>query len=263
MISLTSAQLSAWLAALILPLARMLAFVASSPIFGNRQLPARIKLGFALALTVVIAPTVAIPPGLDVASAPGLLALVQQIAVGLMMGFTLRLVFSAVEMAGDMAGLQMGLGFATFYDPVNASHTPVLAQFLGIVTALAFLALDLHLAMLAALVESFQSFPVSTAPPSALGFRTLAAWGGSLFAFGLQFALPLIGVLLIVNLALGILTRSAPQLNIFAVGFPITLAVGFIALALTLPLLAPLLEFFTRQALDSMGTMLLQLRPAP
>lgn len=263
MISLTSAQLSAWLAALIFPLTRMLAFVASSPIFGNRQLPARIKLGFALALTLVIGPTVAIPPGLEVASAPGLLALVQQIGVGLMMGFALRLVFSAVELAGDIAGMQMGLGFATFYDPVNASHTPVLAQFLGIVAALAFLALDLHLAMLAALAESFQAFPISAVPPAAPGFKTLAEWGGRLFVFGLQFALPLIGVLLIVNLALGILTRSAPQLNIFAVGFPITLAIGFIALAQTLPLLTPLLESFTRLALDTVSTMLLQLRPTP
>ena len=259
MISFTSSQLSLWLATLIFPLARILALLASAPVFGNRQVPARLKVGFAVILTVVIAPTINIPSDLDPASAQGVFVLGQQIIAGLMMGFTLRMVFSAVEMAGDLAGMQMGLGFASFFDPVNASFTPVIAQFLGILTALAFLALDLHLYMLAALADSFQSFPISTAQPSALGFRTLAEWGGSIFAFALQLALPLIAALLITNLALGILTRSAPQLNIFAVGFPITLAVGFGALALILPFLAPMIDFFAHQALETIGKILLQM----
>ncbi len=259
MISFTSAQLSAWLAAFLFPLARILALIASSPIFGNRQIPARLKVGFAVLLTLVIAPTLDIPTDIDPASAQGLLILVQQIVAGLMMGFSVRLIFAAIEMAGDIAGMQMGLGFANFYDPQNASFSPVIAQFLGIIAALAFLSLNLHLTMLAALADSFQAFPISTAQPAAGAFRTLAEWGGSIFANALQLCLPLIGALLITNMALGILTRSAPQLNIFAVGFPITLAVGFGALMLLMPFFAPLLDHFTRMAVETAARIMLQL----
>jgi flagellar biosynthetic protein FliR len=259
MISFTSAQLTTWLAALIFPLARILAFVASSPILGNKQVPVRLKVGFALAIALVIAPTLNIPPELDPASAQGLFVLMQQIVAGVIIGFSVRLIFASVEMAGDLAGMQMGLGFASFYDPLNASYTPVIAQFLGMMVALVFLAADGHLYMLAALADSFRDFPISTAAPSAIGFRTVAEWGGSMFSYALQFSMPMICAMLIANLALGILTRSAPQLNIFAVGFPITIAVGFITLMLTLPYLAPLMDYFTHSALDTVGRVMKQL----
>lgn len=256
MISFTSAQLTAWFAAFIFPLARILALIASSPIFGNRQIPARIRVAFAVAITAIVAPTLDVPADLDPASAQGILVLLQQIVAGLMMGFSIRLIFTAVEKAGDIAGMQMGLGFATFYDPINASHLPVIAQFLGIMTALAFLAMDAHLYLLAALVDSFRTFPIGTATMSAGVFRTLVEWGASMFSHALQLALPLIGALLTTNLALGILARSAPQLNVFAVGFPITLLVGFITLMLALPFMAPLLGTFVQEALDVISRMM-------
>lgn len=175
------------------------------------------------------------------------------------MGFAMRLIFTAVEMAGDLAGMQMGLGFASFYDPVNASYTPVIAQFLGIIATLAFLAMNGHLYMLAALADSFQAFPISSSLPSAAAFRTLVEWGSTIFSHALQLSMPLIGALMITNLALGILTRSAPQLNIFAVGFPITLAVGLSTLALSLPYLAPMLEHVVSEGLDMMQRIALQM----
>jgi len=258
-ISFTSAQLTAWFAAFIFPLARILALIASAPIFGNKEIPARIKVGLAFAITVVIAPTLSIPADLDPASAQGLFVLVQQIVAGVIIGFSIRLIFAAVEMAGDLAGMQMGLGFASFYDPQNASYSPIIAQFLGIIAALVFLTVDGHLYMLSALADSFRDFPIGTHIPSSSAFRTMAEWGGSMFGHALQFALPLVGTLLIANLALGILTRSAPQLNIFAVGFPITIAIGFITLMLTIPYLAPLMEYFTRSGLDTVSRIMLQL----
>jgi flagellar biosynthetic protein FliR len=258
-ISFTSAQLSTWFATLIFPLARILALVASMPVFGNKQVPARVKVGFALAITLIIAPTLNTPSDLDPTSAQGLFVLMQQIVAGLIMGFAIRLIFSAVEMAGDFAGMQMGLGFASFYDPQHSSFTPVVAQFLGVLAALVFLAADGHLYMLAAMSDSFRDFPISSNMPSAGAFRTVVEWGGSMFSHALQFALPLIGALLITNLALGILTRSAPQLNIFAVGFPITIAVGFATLMLSIPYLAPLMEYFTHSALDTVSRIMLQL----
>lgn len=257
-ISFTSAQLTAWFAAFIFPLARILALIASAPILGNRQVPARIKVALAVAITMIVAPTLNVPPDLDPASAHGVLVLVQQIIAGLAIGFSIRIVFTAVEMAGDLAGMQMGLGFASFYDPQNASYLPVLAQFLGMLAALTFLAMDGHLYMLAAVADSFHSFPIDASIPSASAFRTLAEWGGAMFNQAVQLSLPLIGALLITNLALGILTRSAPQLNIFAVGFPITLAVGFIALMLMLPFFAPLFAVFIQDGLETIGRVMQQ-----
>jgi flagellar biosynthetic protein FliR len=259
MISVTSAQLTAWIAAFLFPLARILALIASSPVLGNKQIPMRIKISLAMLITVIVAPNIPMPTNIEPASAEGLFILVQQILVGLAMGFTMRLIFTAVEMAGDLAGMQMGLGFASFYDPVNASYTPVIAQFLGILATLAFLSLNGHLYMLSALSDSFQAFPISTTMPSAAAFRTLAEWGSTIFSHALQLAMPLIGSLMITNLALGILTRSAPQLNIFAVGFPITLTVGFVTLALSLPYLAPMLEHVINEGVDTMQRIALQM----
>lgn len=259
MISVTSAQLTAWIAAFLFPLARILALISSSPVLGNKQIPIRIKVGLAMLITVIIAPTINVPGNIEPASAQGLFVLVQQILVGLAMGFTMRLIFTAVEMAGDLAGMQMGLGFASFYDPVNASYTPVIAQFLGILATLAFLSMNGHLYMLSALADSFQAFPISSTMPSAAAFRTLAEWGTIIFSHALQLAMPLIGALMITNLALGILTRSAPQLNIFAVGFPITLTVGFATLALSLPYLAPMLDHVISEGVDTMQRIALQM----
>ena len=259
MINFTSMQLEAWLAAFIFPLARILALVASAPVIGNKQVPVRVKVGFAMLVTFLIAPTLSIPADIEASSGPGLFILLQQILVGLAMGFAMRLVFTAIDMAGDIMGMQMGLGFASFYDPLNFTNTQVIAQFLGMLAALAFLSMNGHLYMLSTLAESFQAFPISTNIPSAHAMQTLALWGGSIFAHALRLSLPLIAALLITNLALGILTRSAPQLNIFAIGFPITLVVGFATLMLTLPYLAPLLEVFMQAGQNTMLTIAQQL----
>jgi flagellar biosynthetic protein FliR len=259
MISVTSAQLSAWIALFIFPFARILALIASSPIFGNKAVPVQVKIGLAFLITLIIAPTLTVQPGIEPASALGLFILMQQLLAGLAIGFTMTLIFTAMETSGELIGMQMGLGFASFYDPKNASFTPVVAQFLGIIAILIFLGIDGHLYMLATLADSFQAFPISTAEPSAAPLHTLVIWGGSIFTYALQLSLPLIGALLIANLALAILTRSAPQLHIFAIGFPITLIIGFAVLALSLPYLAPLLDHITHDALDTAGRLMQRL----
>jgi flagellar biosynthetic protein FliR len=252
MISVTSAQLNAWLAAFAWPLARILALIASAPVIGNPSVPASIKIGLGLLIAVLVAPLVPSPADINPASADGLLILAQQVLIGLAMGFAMQLVFHAAEMAGEFVGLQMGLGFATLYDASVPGMIPVIGQFLGVVVSLAFLAVDGHLLLISALVESFQVLPL--APLSApAGLRALAEWGGSIFSFGLALSLPLLAALLITNLALGVLTRAAPQLNIFAVGFPLTILIGFLGLALALPYFAPTLE---RMFSDGLAQML-------
>lgn len=248
MISFTSAQLDAWLGAFFWPLARVLALVASAPVLGQARIPVPIRIGLSVGIVLAIVPALPSPPPIAPGSAAGMLVLATQIVIGVAIGFTLRLVFVAVEMAGDLIGLQMGLGFAMFYDPGNIQHTPILGQFMGLLATLTFLAINGHLLVISALADSFQSLPITTAPLPGSLFETLARQGATVFVAGLQLALPLIVTLLVVNLALGVLTRSAPQLNIFAVGFPVTLAIGFGALILTLPYFAPLFEHTLDQA---------------
>ena len=188
MISFTSAQLDAWLVALIFPLTRILALIATAPIIGNRQVPVRVKVGLAVILTIVIVPTLGELPQVSVGSAQGMLILVQQIIIGTAMGFTMRMIFTAVEMAGDLAGMQMGLGFASFFDPVNASFTPILAQWMGVVASLAFLAMNGHLFMFMGLAESFRTLPIGQMMPHSAYFD-IALWGGNIFAYAVQISL--------------------------------------------------------------------------
>lgn len=255
MISFTSAQLDAWLATLLFPLVRILAMISTAPVLGNKQVPKRVKIGFSALLAILIAPTLTTLPLVPVGSPQGLLIMIQQIIIGVAMGFAIRLVFTAVEMAGELSGLQMGLGFASFYDPMNSSYSPVIARWLGMIAALAFLATNGHLYMLSALAESFSTLPIGNAMPNQ-GFYNVVNWGGSIFAFGLQIALPIVAALLITNIALGILTRAAPQLNLFAVGFPITLTIGFMVLMISMPYLSPLLDRIVQEGLGKMLSIL-------
>lgn len=245
MITLSSAEMYTWIAAFLWPLTRILGLIATAPLFGNLAVPARVKIGLGVMLALVIAPTVPALPAMDPMSLAGLLILVQQMVIGLAMGFAMRVVLAAVEMAGEITGLTMGFGFATFFDPQTRARSSAISQFLALLTLMIFLALNVHLMLLSTLAQSFVSLPISATPYGTLGFREIANWGGLIFSSGLQLALPIVGVLLITNVSLGVLTRAAPQLNLFGIGFPITLGVGFLMLALVLPYLAtPLARLF-------------------
>lgn len=248
MISVTSAQLDMWLATLMYPLVRLLALIASAPIFGDQQTPVRVKIGLSVLLAILLAPTLDLMPAVPVGSPQGLLIIIQQIIIGSAMGFTMRLIFSAVELAGEFSGMIMGLGFASFYDPRSASNSAVISQWLGIIASLTFLTLNGHLMILSLVAESFHTLPVGQMM-SAQSFYTIAKWGENIFIFGLQISLPLLAALLITNLALGILTRAAQQLNLFAIGFPITLTIGFVILSISLPYLAPIMDRMTADVL--------------
>lgn len=252
MLSVTTAQLNAWLMIFVFPFARVLALLASAPITGTPQFPVTAKIGLAILISLLIAPALPAAAAVDPGSLHGLLLLVREIMVGIAMGLAMRVVFAGIGMAGDLIGAQMGLGFAQFYDPQAGAQVPVLSQFLGLLATLAFLALNGHLLLIAALVESFGT----TAPDATrmLGSDplALARWGGSIFQTAVVLSLPLIAALLITNTALGVLSRASPQLNVFAIGFPITLAVGFIVLLLALPYMVPAFERLFQGGLDAM-----------
>lgn len=242
MISFTTAQLDSWIALFGYPLTRTLALILTAPVFSNIGIPMQIRLILGLAISVALAPALPAMPAISPGSWQGLFILVQQVAIGIAFGFTLRIVFAAVDVAGDLIGLQMGLSFASFYDPESGGQTPVLSEFLGLLATLLFLALNGHLLMLSVLAESFTLLPVGGAVFAAKGFSALLAWTTTLFAAGVMLALPLIAALLIANISLGVLSRIAPQLNIFAVGFPVTIVAGFTVLMLSLPYFGAALE---------------------
>lgn len=247
MLTLSSIELNTWIAALLWPLSRILGLIAAAPLFGNAAVPASVKVTLGALLAMIIAPTVPALPAVNPMSLPGLLILTQEMLVGLAMGFSIRIVFSAVEMAGELSSLTMGLGFASFFDPQTKGRSSSISQFLVMLATLMFLTVNGHLVLLAALAESFVSLPISSSPISGGGFQQLAAWGGEIFRSGLQISLPIIAALLLTNVALGILTRAAPQLNIFGIGFPVTLGVGLLVISMVLPYLAtPFQNMFLR-----------------
>lgn len=261
MISLTDAQLNTWLISFIWPLTRILGLIMVVPVFGHTSVPRRVKIGLGVFIALIVAPTLPPMPDVGLGSWQGLLILIQQLLIGMAIGFIMRVVFAAIGAAGEIVGLQMGLGFASFFDPQSAGQTLVIAQFFNMLATLLFLAVNAHLLLLGVLVDSFQSLPISTQPLSTAGFYNVAAFGSTVFSVGLQLALPLIAILLMTNLALGILTRSAPQLNLFAIGFPITLGVGLIMLNLTLPYFAPQLELVIQNGLKASAMVVQTLHP--
>ncbi len=241
MINLSAAQLDLWMAGFLFPLARILGLIATAPILNNRAIPARIRMGFGAAMTLALIP--ALPPsGLIVGSWPGLLALLQQMLIGIALGFSMRVVFTAIDLAGELIGLQMGLGFAMFYDPDNAAQSPVISEFLGLLAMLVFLSINGHLMLLAVIGNSFEWWPVGADLFPANGWMAIARWGSTIFSAGVMLALPVIAALLVVNIALAVLTRAAPTLNLFAIGFPVTLIAGFVMLLLSMPFFAPALQ---------------------
>ena len=256
MISFTSAQLDAWLTAFIFPLARIMGLLASAPVFNNAAQPARIRLVTGLVITIALVPALPPMPALPAGSWAGLAILAQQIMIGVLLGFTLRIAFAAIDVAGELIGMQMSLSFAVFYDPQNAGQTPVLAEFLGLITVLIFLALNGHLLILSVLAESFRLLPISLTPINAGSFASFLAWSSTLFSAGLLLALPLIAALLIANLAMGVLARVAPQLNIFAVGFPVTLMAGFVVLMFSIPYFGAAMEKLFDKAFRAMDAVM-------
>ena len=259
MITIASADLNAMIAAFIFPLARILALLSAAPPYNSGSLPRRARLILGLAITLAIAPGLDNLPAIAPASGIGLLVMAEQMLIGYAMGFSLRLIFSAIDLAGTMISTQMGLGFATAYDPQTTSQTPVVAELIGMLAILVFLAIDGHLMVLATLVRSFTELPVGTWTISEASWLNIANAGGVIFASGVMLALPAVVALLVTNVALGVLGRVAPQLNLIVIGFPITIFLGFIALYVGMShLVAPLRQLFEHGLQSMLGFFVLR-----
>jgi flagellar biosynthetic protein FliR len=228
-VTFSQLQLDAWLAGLLLPFLRILGLFTAAPLFSNKAVPVRARVVAAGAIAVVVAPFAGVPPGISLASAAGLGLVAQQVGIGLALGFAARLLFSVFEIAGEFIGLQMGFSFAGFFDPHGGSESAV-GSWLHTVAMMLFVALNAHLLLVEALVATFRTIPIAADPLGALAVLRPDRLGADVFRLALSLALPATLLMLFVNLALGFVSRVAPQLSIFSVGFPVTLLAGLLAL---------------------------------
>lgn len=232
---------------------RISGFLLLAPTFGAALVPRRIKLVFALAMTLVLAPLSPKTAPVDPLSATAFLTAVQQLLIGVVIAFVVQVVFDALVLAGQIVATTMGLGFATLIDPSRGASTAVVGQFYLILGTLLFLSIDGHVALLGVLADSVRVLPPGATTLGPDNLLAVARWGGKIFEAGTMIALPAVVGLVLVNLALGIVSRAAPQLNLFAVGFPVSMLLGFAMLMLSLPALHGSLERLYAEAIGTAG----------
>ncbi|WP_028239474.1 flagellar biosynthetic protein FliR [Stutzerimonas azotifigens] len=249
MLELTEGQIGGWVAAFLLPLFRIASMLMVMPIIGTQLVPTRVRLYLSLAIAVVLVPTLPPMPEVEALSLRALVLVAQEVLVGAMMGFVLQLFFHLFIVSGQLLAMQMGLGFASMVDPANGVSVPVLGQYFNMLVILLFLAMNGHLVTLEILAESFVTLPVG----EGLGTNHYWAVAGKLgwvLGAGLLLVLPAITALLVINLAFGLMTRAAPQLNIFSIGFPLTLVLGLIIVWIGIADLLSQYQIFVTEALQ-------------
>jgi len=229
------AQLEGWIGSAFWPFLRIGSCLMVAPMFGASYVPPRVRIVLAAALTVAMLPILPRVQDLTLLSGDGVVTTLQQLLIGLALGFALQLMFDALTLGGQILANGMGLGFAFNIDPLRGVTTPALGQFYTLLGVLVFLALDGHIALLETLIASFRGLPVGPAGLGPEALHALANWGDELFLGALRVALPGMTALLVINLAFGVISRAAPALNLFAIGFPITLISGLFIVLLGLP----------------------------
>jgi flagellar biosynthetic protein FliR len=232
---LTFPQIESWIGSAFWPFLRIGACLMVAPMFGASYVPPRIRIVLAGAMTLVALPMIPHAEAMTVLSADGVITTVEQIVIGVALGFALQLMFDALTLGGQILANGMGLGFAFNIDPLRGVTTPALGQFYTLLGILVFLALDGHIALIETLISSFRGLPVGPSGLSAQALHSLADWGDEMFLGALRVALPGMTAMLVINLAFGVTSRAAPALNLFAVGFPVTLIFGFVIVLLGLP----------------------------
>src|SRR5580700_8600735 len=228
-LTLNAADVSMWVSRMWWPTLRIGGFLLAAPVASEAVVPGLVKIVLTLALAFLLGPLVLVPAGLSIFSATGMLTAVLELLIGVAIGMVVQVAFEALVFAGQSISLTMGLGFATLVDPQHGAQVPVLGQLFMICGTLTYLAINGHLMLLAVLAQSFHTLPIGAHLDQSF-LLSLVLWGAHVFETGLLIALPAVIALVIVNLALGVVTRAAPQLNLFGIGFTITLLCGFFVL---------------------------------
>lgn len=232
------------------PFVRIGAMFLIIPLFGMRAVPVRARLILTLLVTLAVAPLLDLPPPVDPLTWLGLLYMLQQVLIGLALGVVFLVVFQAFVLAGHLVAMGMGLAFASMVDPATGAQSPVVSQYFTILVTLLFLSLNGHLMLIQVLVDSFMHLPVGANMLTAMSLRAVYEFGAFLFSAGVLVALPAITALLLINISFAVVTRAAPALNIFAVGFPVTLLSGLVMLIFITPAILPHLQELIDRALE-------------
>jgi len=224
------------------------------PGIGALLVPLRVRIGLSAAVGLLVLGSQPLNVPTDILGIAGLLAIAGEIAVGLVAGLVLNIAFAATSIAGELLSQSMGLGFASIIDPGGASNS-VLATFLGLLLWLVLLGLGAHLRLVELLFASYTSLPPGGDPLAHAG--ALIGFGAFAFSSGLLLALPVAAFLLLVNLLLAVTARSAPQLNIFSIGFPALLVAGLVALPVALPVIVERIATLIEMMQDQLARVLL------
>ena len=248
MLQLSDIQISTWVATFILPLFRVAALLTTMPIFGANTVSRRIRLYLAVAITVCIVPGLPPMPQVNPLDPSGMLLIAEQIVVGAMMGLSLQMLFQVFTIAGQVLAVQMGMAFASMVDPTNGVSSAVVGQFFTMLVTLLFLSMNGHLVVFEVLTESFTTLPVGHALFTTNLWELVLRMGWVLGA-SLLLVLPAITALLVINICFGVMTKAAPQLNIFSIGMPLVLVMGMLILWISM---ADLLNQYQPIAADAL-----------
>lgn len=226
-----ASQFFAWMTGFLWVFIRVGSMMMISPVFSGRMVSAKIRLIVALSVTIPVSMTVQPVSGVDIMSIDGIILVIREMIIGFSIGFIVQMIFSALMIAGDAIGMSMGLGFASMIDPMSGGSTVIVSQFFVVLCTLIFLALDGHAMMIMMVAESFRWMPVGGEFYGPDQFKSITALGVTMFAGGLLIALPAILALKVTNVAIGVVSRAATQMNIFSVGFPVMLLIGIVVLS--------------------------------
>jgi len=239
-------QLMQFIGQYIWPMLRIGAFYFAVPVIGARTVPARIRLILMLLTVFLLVPVLPPAPVVSLLSLAGLMLIAQEVLIGLALGFTMQVVLHVFVLAGQYIAMKMGLGFAAMNDPSSGVSVTVLSQFYLLLSTLLFLSTNGHLVVLQLMIDSFRFFPIGGDGISTSAYMVIVQMGSWMFSAALLIALPLFTSLMIVNMSFGVMSRAAPQMNVFTVGFPITLVFGlalmYFSLGNFLPLYMELME---------------------
>lgn len=234
MISYTDAEIGALIGSFLWPLFRIMGFFLAAPVLGSNFVPVRVRLILALAVSILVAPTLADLPAVPGVSIPAFLIVLQQLLIGFALGFFMQMLFQIFIILGQLIAMQMGLGFASMVDPTNGINVAILSSFYLMFVTMLFVLFDGHLVMIEVIAESFEQIPISGGAVDRDIYYRLISTISWVFSSALLLALPALTALLITNFAFGIMTRAAPQMNIFALGFPVALMFGLFIIWMTM-----------------------------
>ena len=232
------------------------AALIAAPVFGARQVPLQLRLVLALAIGVPASgiSQMTLPDG-GMVSLAGTMLVASEALIGLAIGFTIQIAMAAAAVAGETISNTMGLGFAAMTDPQSGQATPAVGQFLSVLATLIFLAADGHLAVIGVVLDTYRVLPPGEAWLRPSSLYALVEFGGLAFSAGLIIALPVATATVIVQIVMGIVSRSAPTLNLFAVSLPASLIAGIVLMAIATPVMAEAIGFALSDALQFTRTL--------